>query len=124
MKNWLSTLALCLVASVGRTEEHLVVPQEALALTKAHGCEPIVDYFVTRPGAGEEAPPYAVTTDHVQKLQVAVWCTKDSSKPEGQRSYLLLVRIDESSNPMAGAQAKFGALSELAGCASPILRRT
>jgi len=104
MKTWLSTLALCLVTSAGRAGDHLTVPREAFELTKAHGCEPIADFFDNRPAV--EDPPYALVSGDMRKLQIAVWCTTDSSKPEGQRTYLLLLRVDDVSSPLAGCPSE------------------
>jgi hypothetical protein len=115
MKNWLSTLALCLAASIGRADDRLVLPQEVFELTKVHGCEPIADYFDTRPRTEEEDPPYALVSADMHKLQIAAWCAKDLSKPDGQRSYLLVLRVDDTSSPLAQCPSEIRGMKQIGG---------
>jgi hypothetical protein len=114
MKSWLSTLAFCALVSAARSADPLPIPQQALALTKAHGCSPISDYFDTRTTIGED-PPYALVAGGTRQLQVAVWCTADLSKAEGQRSYMLLLRIDDASSPLAKCPAAIRGSTNIGG---------
>jgi hypothetical protein len=113
MKSWLSTLALCIGIATVSARGHMAFPEEILALTKAHSCEVVSDYFDTRTSTGED-PPYAVSVD-AQKVQVAAWCTPDQSKPEDQRSYVLLVKIDDQSSPLAKCPTEVRGIKHVGG---------
>ena len=113
MRNVFGVLALCLLATSGWCRDNLVVPLEAQALAKAHGCDQVADFFDSRPAA--EDPPYALIAGDGLKLQIAVWCTRDLSKPEGARTYTLLVRSDDTANPLAKCPGVIGDIKHIGG---------
>ena len=93
--------------------DNLIVPIEANALAKAHGCVQVADYFESRPAA--EDPPYALISGDFGKLQIAVWCTSDRASSNAERSYTLLFRIDDSTHPLAKCPAEIRGLRHIGG---------
>lgn len=99
MRNVAGFFALCFLATSVWCHDNLVVPIEASALAKAHGCDQVADFFDNRPAVKD--PPYALITSDGTKLQIAVWCTRDRAKPDGSRAYTLLIRSDDTASPLA-----------------------
>jgi hypothetical protein len=113
MRNVAGILALCVLATSGWCRDNLVVPLEANALAKAHGCDQVADFFDHRPAV--EDPPYALIAGDGNKLQIAVWCTRDLSKPDGSRLYTLLIHSDDTASPLAQCRATIDNIKHIGG---------
>jgi hypothetical protein len=107
--------AFMLFASGGSaTAKHgLVVPPDAYEMVKTHGCDQVSDFYDNRPGA--EGPPYALINGDRGKKQIAVWCTREASKPEPKRTYLLLLRIDDIENPLSRCPNEIHGIQHIGG---------
>ncbi len=113
MRNLVTILILFSAATAATAGDNLIVPLEANELAKAHGCDQVADYFDTHPTA--EDPPYALIAGDYGKLQIAVWCVKRRAKPQEQRSYTLLFRIDDTTHPLAKCPSELGGNQNIGG---------
>lgn len=113
MDTAVAALALVMVTAPATAGDNLIVPIEANALAKAHGCEQVADYFENRPAA--EDPPYALISGDYRKLQIVVWCTIGRAKPDDDRSYKLLFQIDDPAHPLAKCPGEILGLTQIGG---------
>ena len=88
--------------------ENLVVPQDIRSLLIANGCHQVTDYFEKREGA--KRPPYALSP-----RALAAWCTNDLNKSESDRSYTLVVKIDNKVDPLSRCSGKLTGLHHIGG---------
>ena len=112
MRIIIAILVLCCPFSNAFAGENLVVPIDVYDLIKARGCEQVADFY-QRPSV--EEPPYALINRDWGKKQIAVWCTSDGAKPEGDRSYTLLLSIDDPSHPLAKCTNEIRGIRHIGG---------
>ena len=93
--------------------ENLVVPQDINDFIESRGCHQIADFYNDR--YSNEEPPYAVKHLGSGKRELAAWCTAEISKPSRERLYSLVLRFDDSSNPLSECPARIDGLNSIAG---------
>ncbi len=86
--------------------ENLVYPQEIRSLLVKNGCHQITDFFEKREAA--KRPPYTLNPS-----ALVAWCTNDPKKIEADRSYSLIVKIDNKSNPLSHCTGKITGFSHI-----------
>ena len=115
MRRYVTTLLFCFNVVPSFADQPSVIPPEASQLIEAKGCVPVSDYFTARPNTQDEDAPYALVAGGAGKLQVAVWCADTLAKPDPQRTYSLLLRIDESSNPLSSCPREIDGIKYIGG---------
>jgi hypothetical protein len=86
--------------------ENLVFPQDIRSLLVKNGCHQVTDFFENRETA--KLPPYVLNPG-----ALAAWCTDDLNKIESDRSYTLIVEVDNKTNPLSNCTGKITGFSHI-----------